>query len=927
MTRAPAALPPAGLPGLDPAWSRLVSFPDADGVERTVHLLDGGDAVREATGAAPVGVLLAVHGNPTWSYLWRSLVLPAAAAGWRVVAPDQLDMGFSERTGTRRRLARRLDDLGRLTDALGLTGPDADGVRVVAAGHDWGGVVASGWASELHRQHPGDLAGVVLLNTAVHQPADAPLPPILVPFTTRGLHAAGTVATEGFLRATLATARRPLAPGVAAAYLAPYQGERWGRRSGAARRVGVGAFVADIPATPEHPSRPALDAVAAGLSRIGADGLPSLLVWGPADPVFRQRYLHDLRARLPRGDVQRFEGTGHLLVEDAAGERGVSGTVVRWLQQLPAAPAGAGSSAPAGSPAARDDDGRRPLWAALAERAEDDAVAVAQLRPGAPALTLTWRELAGRVDDLAEGLAASGVRPGDRVALLVPPGPDLTCLFSACLRLGAVVVVADAGLGIRGLTRAVAGAGPVVVVGIERALLAARVLGWPGRRVLAGPSSGLRASALGPVEHLADLEEAGRARRAARGHEPLPEPSAHDQGAVLFTSGSTGPAKGVVHTHATLEALRDTAGAACGIGPGGALVAAFAPFAILAPLLGATCSVPETDVTKPDTLTAAALAAAVAAVADGEGGDRGARPVVFASPAALRSVVATADAEHGLDAAGRAALSRVRLLLSAGAPVGTDLLAAAAEVLGLERGADARTPYGMTEGLLVAQTSLNELEAAGSGDGVLVGSPLPGTRVLLSPLDAAGRATGALTDAPGGPTGEVVVRSPLMKDHYDQLWDVQRESRRDTPDEPGWHRTGDVGHLDDAGRLWVEGRLAHVVTTAAGPLTPVGPEQRVQELPGVARAALVGVGPVGTQQPVVVLEAAAGSGTAPGTAPVDLVDAVRAAAPTPVPVAAVLVVAELPTDVRHRSKVDRTRVAAWADDVLAGRARAGRAPW
>jgi len=910
VTRAPAALPPAGLPGLDPAWSRLETFTDADGTSRTVHLLDGADAVREATGSDPVGVLLAVHGNPTWSYLWRSLLLPAAAAGWRLVALDQLDMGFSERTGTRRRLERRIDDLGRLTDHLGIaTTPVADGgTPVVTIGHDWGGVVSAGWAG----RHREALAGVVLLNTAVHQPAGASLPAILVPFTTRGLHTAATTTTDAFLRATTGTARRPLRPGVADAYLAPY------RR--ASRRVGVGAFVADIPVTPGHPSAPALDAVAAGLSAIGADRVPSLVVWGPADPVFRQRYLHDLRTRLPHGDVQLFEGTGHLLVEDVDAERGVAGTVVRWLERrLSTSSTTGGSSEPAETAPSAETE-RAPLWSALRERAQDDAVAVAQLRVGAPAQVLTWRELATRVDDLAEGLAASGVRRGDRVALLVPPGPDLSALFSACLRLGAVVVVADAGLGVKGLTRAVSSADPTVVIGIERALLAARVLGWPGRRVLAGPSTGARRRALGDVDRLADLEARGRARRTAPGHVPLPEPSATDQGAVLFTSGSTGPAKGVVHTHATLQALRDAAAQACGLGPGGSLVAAFAPFAILAPLLGATCSVPETDVTKPDTLTAGALARAVAAVAPD---DDAAPPVVFASPAALRRVVATAGE---VDPAGRAALARVRLLLSAGAPVSTELLAAAGDVLPR---AECRTPYGMTEGLLVAQTNLTERQAAGAGEGVLVGSPLPGTRVATSALDASGRAAGPLVEGAEAPTGEVVVRSPLMKDHYDQLWDVQRESVRDTPGaggEPGWHRTGDVGHLDAAGRVWVEGRLAHVITTTAGPVTPVGPEQRTEAVPGVLRAAVVGVGPVGTQQPVVVLEPD-GHGVAAGPAPLELLDAVRAAAGTPVPVAAVLVVDELPTDVRHRSKIDRTKVAAWASQVLRGEVRAERTPW
>ena len=310
------------------------------------------------------------------------------------------------------------------------------------------------------------------------------------------------------------------------------------------------------------------------------------------------------------------------------------------------------------------------------------------------------------------------------------------------------------------------------------------------------------------------------------------------------------------------------------------------------------------DVTAPGTLTAAALADAVAAVR---------ATVVFASPAALRNVVATAadlTDEH------RAALGGVRLLMSAGAPVPASLLRAVREVL---PHADAHTPYGMTEALPVADISLSGLEAAGPGDGVCVGLPVEGVSVAVSPLAADGSSEAdPVTTA--GLTGEICVRAAHVKDRYDRLWATERASARTT----GWHRTGDVGHLDERGRLWVEGRLVHVVTTPDGPVTPVGVEQRVEALDAVAAAAVVGVGPAGTQQVVVVLVP---TGDAPGAATDEasaarplagaaLAAAVRAAAG--VPVAAVLVTRALPVDIRHASKVDRARVARWADRVLAG---------
>jgi len=283
---------------------------------------------------------------------------------------------------------------------------------------------------------------------------------------------------------------------------------------------------------------------------------------------------------------------------------------------------------------------------------------------------------------------------------------------------------------------------------------------------------------------------------------------------------------------------------------------------------------------------------------------------VFASPAALRNVVDTAGE---LDTAAQTALTGVRALLSAGAPVPPATLRAAARLLG---DCDAHTPYGMTEALPVADITLRELDDVGHGNGVCVGQPLRGVDVAVSPLSVSGQAIGGLT-MKADVSGEVVVRAAHVMDHYDQLWATQQSSGR----EPGWHRTGDVGHLDSEGRLWIEGRLVHVVVTADGVVTPVGIEHRVEALADVALAAVVGVGPPDCQQVVVVVETT--EPTARATqASTTLADAVRAAVGV-VDVAAVLVVPKLPVDIRHNSKIDRARVAKWATRLLAGE-KAGR---
>ncbi|WP_412163109.1 alpha/beta fold hydrolase [Curtobacterium flaccumfaciens] len=887
---APATQPPS-LPGLDPAWSRLVTVPawsaerpgGTDRVARTWHLLDTAGSLA-ALGVEPIGTILCVHGNPTWSYLWRSVLrtsLEVAQAGgpaWRVVAVDQLDMGFSERTGVERGLAQRVADLGALTDELGLTGP------VVTLGHDWGGVVSLGWAVD----HPDVLAAAMTCNTAVHQPDDAPIPAPLRLALGPGMLGRATVVTPAFLETTLAIAHPKLERAVADGYRAPYRG--------AARRGGIGGFVADIPVDARHRSAPELDRIAAGVAALD---VPVLLLWGPRDPVFLERYLDDLTERVPHADVHRFEGAGHLLPDDAD----VAGAVFDWLgDRLP--DGGRPAQAPTGLQSDAVDPGQSaqatpPLWVRLDELRESDEPALVEMAAAGGPRTITWRLLARRVDEIAAGLDDLGVGSGDRVSLLVTPGADLTAVLYACVRIGAVVVVADAGLGLGGLTRAVRGARPDWIIGALPGLGAARALGWPGRRIATVSLPAPARKAL-RVEHtLVDVARRG-ARRLAHGTALPTAPSPDAPAAVLFTSGSTGPAKGVVYTHGQLSAVRDALATQYDVGVGTGLVAGFAPFALLGPALGARSVAPDMDVTAPRTLTAKAVAASVAA-ADAT--------VVFLSPAALANVVATASELTDPDLQ---ALRGVRLFLSAGAPVSAALLTAATELM---PNASAHTPYGMTEGLLMTDVDLDGVRAAGRSDdeGICVGVPAANVRVRIAPLDGSGRSTGALTDEPGV-TGEIVVAAPHVRDHYDRLWRTDRVSRLGV-DDPRGHRTGDVGHLDAAGRIWVEGRLQHVLTTPDGVVTPVGPEQRIEGVDGVGRAGVAGIGPIGTQQVVAVVETDPAV-RRPGLASPSLAAAVRAAAG--VPLAAVLVVPVLPTDIRHNSKVDRTRLSRWAGSVLSG---------
>jgi len=855
-----ARLPPADLDGLDPAWSRLVTVPttdSSDGVRsRTWHLLDN-------RVESPTMTLLCVHGNPSWSYLWRN-VMADAPAGIRVIAVDQLGMGYSERTGSQRPLATRVDDLCDLTHHLRLDG------SVVTVAHDWGGPISLGWA----QRHLHQMVGVVLLNTAVHQPKGSPAPGLIRLARHKAVLNRVTVDTTAFIDGALAMSRPRPEPEIRRGFRAPYDLPT--------RRESIADFVSDIPLDSGHPSAVVLDDIADNLSRLSE--VPALLLWGPADKVFSDRYLHDLERRLPHADVHRFVGAGHFVSEDAD----VSEVLYDWL-----APQQVAEAEPVTSTS------RRPVWSGLDRGGIGDRPAVIEMT--AEGRSISFGELGQKVDAVAAGLLDNGVCPGDRVALMVPPSIDLTVALYACWKLGAVVVLIDSGLGPKGMSRACASAAPDHLVGVTRALVAAKTLGWPGRRFSVVPLGARQRRLLDVVTDLETLASGQTAGAQSPGRS-IELPDDDDVAAVVFTSGATGPSKGVLYRHRQLQAQRDALMELYQVSADDRLVAAFAPFALYGPAMSIASVVPDMDVAAPGTLTARSLGEAVLGID---------ATLVFASPAALVNVVKT---QAELSSNHRAGFEKVRLVLSAGAPVRASLLR---DVVRLFPNAEAHTPYGMTETLPVANITLTEIEGVSGGDGVCVGYPLPTVEVRISSLDHLGVAVGDLSKEPGV-MGEIVVRAPHVRDGYDRLWHIEHCASQP----PGWHRSGDVGHLDDDGRLWIGGRLGHVVTAPTGPVTPVGIEQSIEDLAGVTSVAVVGVGPAGTQHLVAVVQPSDNIRVRrPRLADLELHDLVRSR--THHDIVAVLVVSKLPVDRRHNSKIDRTQVAKWADRVLAG-GRIGR---
>ncbi|MGE5755609.1 MAG: alpha/beta fold hydrolase [Planctomycetaceae bacterium] len=255
------------------------------------HYLDEGEG-------EPVVML---HGNPTWSFFYRTLV-EALRPSYRTIVPDHIGCGRSDKPDDARyayTLERRVADLGALLDHLRL---DA-GLTLVL--HDWGGMIGMTYAA----RHPERIGRLVILNTAAfHLPPSKPFPwPLRVcrdlplgAWLVRGLNL--------FCRGTafIGGRRRPLPRTVRDAYLAPYDSWR--------NRIAIHRFVQDIPLRPGDRAYGVVTEVQGRLGLLA--GVPMLIAWGMEDFVFDHHFLDEWVRRFPRAEVHRFPGAGHYVLED-----------------------------------------------------------------------------------------------------------------------------------------------------------------------------------------------------------------------------------------------------------------------------------------------------------------------------------------------------------------------------------------------------------------------------------------------------------------------------------------------------------------------------------------------------------------------------------------------------------------------------------
>lgn len=254
-------------------------------------------------------VVLMLHGNPSWSYYWRKLVL-GLRGKYRCIVPDHIGMGLSDKPDDSVKpgasakytytLQSRVDDLERLLDALDL------GDNITLAVHDWGGMIGFGWALK----HSARVKRLVILNTAAFPlPAAKPLPwQLRLGRSTR----LGTLLIRGLNAFADGASRNgvmlKMPADVRAAYLAPY--DSWDNRISTLR------FVQDIPLSPADRAWALVEAAGKKLPEY-ADR-PVLIGWGLKDFVFDKHFLNVFQRAFPRAEQHVFLDAGHYVLEDKA---------------------------------------------------------------------------------------------------------------------------------------------------------------------------------------------------------------------------------------------------------------------------------------------------------------------------------------------------------------------------------------------------------------------------------------------------------------------------------------------------------------------------------------------------------------------------------------------------------------------------------
>jgi haloalkane dehalogenase len=257
--------------------------------------------------------IVMLHGNPTWSFYYRNLVL-GLRNSYHCIVPDHIGCGFSDKPPETRydySLKSRIDDLDALLDHLGLR----ENLTLVL--HDWGGMIGMAFAA----RHPERIKRLIVSNTsAFPMPASKRLPWSLWLGRNTQFGAWLILKYNAFCRvaASWCVTRKKLPADVRGMYLMPYDTPE--------HRIAVLKFVQTIPLEPTDPGYDILRDTEQSLANYR--DVPTLLLWGKKDFVFDEQFLAEWQRHFPHAQTQIWDDCGHYLLEDAGED------VIMWVREF-----------------------------------------------------------------------------------------------------------------------------------------------------------------------------------------------------------------------------------------------------------------------------------------------------------------------------------------------------------------------------------------------------------------------------------------------------------------------------------------------------------------------------------------------------------------------------------------------------------------
>ncbi len=508
---------------------------------------------------------------------------------------------------------------------------------------------------------------------------------------------------------------------------------------------------------------------------------------------------------------------------------------------------------------------------------------------------VTFGELERMGDACARGFTRAGIGRGVATIVMVKPGVEFFGIMLGLLRAGAVPVLVDPGMGVRRMLHCLGETGARAFVGIPAAHVL-RVLA-PGyfRSVEIAVTVGKR------------LFWGGHSLAGIMKDENEPFPIADTKkdelAMIAFTTGSTGPAKGVEFTWGMMEAQVRSLGSAYGVGPDDIGLHTFPAFALFDGCLGATTVIPDMDPTRPAKVDPEKIIEPIK--------DHGVT-YMFGSPALVGRV-----GSHGRARGTR--LHSLKRVITAGAPVHPHVVEDFTAML--EGDGDIYTPYGATEALPIASISGREIlgktgRLSRQGKGNCVGRPVEGIDArIIAISDGSIPRWWKGIEVPAGEIGEIAVSGPQVSCRYHNRPDADAlaKIRRGTDIV---HRMGDLGWKDGKGRIWMCGRMKHRVRTAHGELYTVPCEAIFNNHPEVSRSALVGIGDGEIRRPAICVELASrASLLKKRRIRGELLELARENDLTR-DIEIILFHPSFPVDVRHNAKIFREQLTAWANRKL-----------